>query len=96
MPKVYMYMHNIYIHMSTCCATACVYLASMSPAQNSNFFSLIVQVFLDVSSDMSYPGVKTSLNVHEDGVLGKGGFGVVFRGELVRVTDKQKVSEVST
>ncbi len=37
---------------------------------------------------MSYSD-DTSLNICEDEVLGKGGYGIVCKGELVRISDKQ-------
>ena len=46
------------------------------------YICLLMQVFLDLSSDMSYQDSSTPLHVCEDEVLGKGGFGFVCKGEL--------------
>ena len=45
-----------------------------------NFF--LHQIFKDLSSDFSYQDNATPLHIHEDDVLGKGGFGFVCKGEI--------------
>jgi len=47
----------------------------------------VLQIFLDLCTDMSYQDNSTPLHICEDEVLGKGGFGFVCKGELRLTAD---------